>query len=157
MMKGEGVKVEEISSIEMEDLMSRIKNYQKKYGAIYDEFMKSFKDEEASFEELIDQFEWQTYWLELRRRLQQTGMLKVKASRLEEYAPIFTPLKMKILSYLLVKKGATVSEIAKEIGKPVGSVSKGLEVLRRHNLVAVEPKNGRKVYRPLVKEITITV
>jgi len=149
-------KVEDISEMGTEELMALIKRYEEKYGASYDEFMKTFKDEEASFDELVDQFEWETYWLELRKRLAKTGSLKLSASSLKEYASIFTPMRMKALSFLLSNGEATVSEVARGIGKPIGSVLKALEMLRRHGLIAAEKRDGRKIYRPLIREIVIT-
>ncbi len=73
-------KEEDLTTMTLGDLLSKLRIFEQKYKMSYEQFRRSFKDEEATFEELVDQFDWETYWEEFQRRSSLTRKLVLKAS-----------------------------------------------------------------------------
>gem|GEM_PF-4486735 len=156
MTRGSIVKKEEdLATMTLGDLLSKLRSLEQKYKMPYEQFKRSFKDEEATFEELVDQFDWETYWEEFQRRSSLTHKLVLKASSIEDYQPILTPLRMKVYSTLVNSGEATASQVAKKLQRPLPSVVNALKTLMRFGIVRSELTGQRRKYRALAKEIVI--
>lgn len=149
-------KQEDLTTLTLGDLLSKLRGFEQKYKMPYEQFKKSFKDEEATFQELVDQFDWETYWEEFHRRSSLTHKLVLKASGIEDYKPILTVLRMKVYSTLVKSGEATASQIAEKLQRPLPSIVNALEILGKFGIVKVEQKGARKKYRAVAKEIVIT-
>ena len=148
-------KEEDLATMTLGDLLSKLRSLEQKYKMPYEQFKRSFKDEEATFEELVDQFDWETYWEEFQRRSSLTHKLVLKASSIEDYQPILTPLRMKVYSTLVNSGEATASQVAKKLQRPLPSVVNALKTLMRFGIVRSELTGQRRKYRALAKEIVI--
>ena len=146
---------EDLATMTLGDLLSKLRSLEQKYKMPYEQFKRSFKDEEATFEELVDHFDWETYSEEFQRRSSLTHKLVVKASGIEDYQPILTPLRMKVYSTLVNSGEATASQVAKKLQRPLPSIVNALGTLTRFGIVKVEQRGRRKKYKALAKEIVI--
>jgi len=150
------VKKRNLSKIGYSDLMETIRRFEKKYGKDFHDFSSELEENRASFEELVDKFEWEQYMNEMRKR-SELGRLELNIRDAKEFTEIFTPLRLDILGILAGRGEASVSEIAEAIRRPVGSVSEMLKILESKGIVTSKRKGKRKIYRLLVKEIILRI
>ncbi len=148
------VKIEDLSEIPLSKLLSEIRKFEAKYGKSFQEFISSLKEDRASMEELTDGFIWKQYVNEVLRRSSR-GRLELSIEDAMEFTEVFTPARLEIMGYLAKREWATVSEIARSLGRPVGSVSEMLKILESKGLVKSERRGKRKVYSLLVREILL--
>ncbi len=147
-------RVEDLSEVPLSKLLSEIRKFEAKYGKSFQEFISSLKEDRASMEELADGFLWEQYVNEVLRR-SSMGRLELSVEDAMEFTEVFTPARLEIMGYLAKKKEATVSEIARSLRRPVGSVSEMLKILESKGLVKSERRGKRKVYSLLVREILL--
>ncbi len=145
---------EDLSKLSYSQLMENIREFERKYGKDFDSFKSSLDEDKAKSDELVDEFIWEQYVKEIRRRF-QGGKLELTIEDVKELTEVFTATRLEVISYLSKKGEGTVSEIAKAVGKPVGSVSEILKILESKGIISSHRKGRRKVYRLLVREILL--
>ncbi len=145
---------EELSKLSYSQLMENIREFEKKYGKDFSSFKSSLEEHKARSEELLDEFLWEQYVKEIKRRF-QGGRLELTIEDAKELTEVFTATRLEVIAYLSRKGEGTVSEIAKAVGKPIGSVSEILKILESKGIISSHRKGRRKVYRLLVKEILL--
>lgn len=72
----------------------------------------------------------------------------------EKLSMLFSPAKLEILKKLKEKKFGSVGELAKELERPVESVSKDLKMLQAYGLLELV-QNGQQKIPKLEKELLI--
>ncbi len=154
--KEKGVKrsKEDLSKLSYSQLMENIREFEEKYGKDFNNFKASLDEYKAKSEELVDEFLWEQYVKEIRRRF-QGGRLELTIEDIKELTEVFTATRLEVIAYLSKKGEGTVSEIAKAVGKPVGSISEILKILESKGIISSHRKGRRKVYRLLVREILL--
>ncbi len=148
--------VEDLSEVPLSKLLSEIRRFEDKYGKSFHEFVSSLKEDRASTEELADEFVWGQYVDELRRR-SASGRLELSVDDALEFTEVFTPARLKVMGLLAKKGEATVSDIARSLRRPVGSISEMLKILESKGIVRSERRGKRKVYSLLIREILIRI
>ncbi len=149
-------KVEDLSEVPLSKLLSEIRRFEDKYGKSFHEFVSSLKEDRASMEELADEFVWGQYVDELRRR-SASGRLELSVDDALEFTEVFTPARLEVMGLLAKKGEATVSDIARSLRRPVGSISEMLKILESKGIVRSERRGKRKVYSLLIREILIRI
>ncbi len=149
-------KVEDLSEVPLSKLLSEIRRFEDKYGKSFNEFVSSLKEDRASTEELADEFVWGQYVDELRRR-SASGRLELSVDDALEFTEVFTPARLEVMGLLAKKGEATVSDIARSLRRPVGSISEMLKILESKGIVRSERRGKRKVYSLLIREILIRI
>ena len=148
--------VEDLSEVPLSKLLSEIRRFEDKYGKSFNEFVSSLKEDRASTEELADEFVWGQYVDELRRR-SASGRLELSVDDALEFTEVFTPARLEVMGLLAKKGEATVSDIARSLRRPVGSISEMLKILESKGIVRSERRGKRKVYSLLIREILIRI
>ncbi len=148
--------VEDLSEVPLSKLLSEIRRFEDKYGKSFNEFVSSLKEDRASMEELADEFVWGQYVDELRRR-SASGRLELSVDDALEFTEVFTPARLEVMGLLAKKGEATVSDIARSLRRPVGSISEMLKILESKGIVRSERRGKRKVYSLLIREILIRI
>ncbi len=149
-------RVEDLSSASLSKLIGEIKKFERKYGRGFNEFKSYLDEKRASAEELTDGFIWEQYVNELRRR-SASGRLELSVDDALEFTEVFTPARLEVMGLLARKGEATVSDIARSLGRPVGSISEMLKILESKGIVRSEKRGKRKIYSLLIKEILIRI
>ncbi len=148
--------VEDLSEVPLSKLLSEIRRFEDKYGKSFNEFVSSLKEDRASTEELADEFVWGQYVDELRRR-SASGRLELSVDDALEFTEVFTPARLEVMGLLAKMGEATVSDIARSLRRPVGSISEMLKILESKGIVRSERRGKRKVYSLLIREILIRI
>lgn len=149
--------VENLDELSLGQLTEKIRRMETKYGMRYDDFVASLDQDEATHEELIDEFNWGCYVDALGRRLTTTQEYRISVEDFEKVADVFSRLRIATLRVLAKLGKATASEVAAELGKPLGSTVAALNVLEGRGLIRKVEEAGEKRYIPIVSKIIIAV
>jgi len=149
--------VENLDELSVGRLTEKIRTLEAKYGVRYDEFAANLNEDEATYEELIDEFNWGCYADTLSHRLTGTKEYRISVGDFDKVTEVFSPLRMATLRTLAKLGKATASEVAAELGKPLGSVVTALNVLERHGLAKRVEEEGEKRYVSQIAKIVISV
>lgn len=144
-----------LDRLSLGELEREIEKYQRKYGMSFDEFMKSYDDDEAKPDTALDQIVWETLEEAKAARI-RSGRIDVKVSE-ERPVVVFTPKRVEILRALSKKSPATVRELAKLTGRPEKAVYNDVRLLQAHGFVKLEGGRGRKTVSLLVREVLIRI
>lgn len=144
-----------------EEVLEKIKGFEKQFGMRFDEFEEFFRGRKMGARRARAYSEW-TELVDSYKGYVEDGELDYVAEEVKDFKPeqtaLLTPKRIELLCQLAVLRVESINDLAKKVKRNVKNVYEDLKVLNAFGFVKLNRRKKRALIpETLVKEITFIV
>lgn len=144
-----------------EEVLHRIKRYEKEFGMSFDDFEELFLSKKVEGGRVGAYFEWAGL-VHAYRGYVEGGELDYKVEELRDFSPqqmsLLTPKRIELLYSLASLRIESINDLAKKLKRDVKNVYQDLQILKKLGFVEFKRRGKRNIVpETLVEEITFLI
>jgi len=144
-----------------EEVLRRIKRYEKEFGMNFDEFEELFLKRRIDRSKIGAYFDWAGL-IHAYRGYVEGGELDYMIEELREFSPqqmrLLTPKRIELLYSLVSLRVESISDLARKLKRNVKNVYQDLQILKKLGFVEFRKRGKRNIVpETLVEEITFLI
>ncbi|RLG99579.1 hypothetical protein DRO19_01915 [Candidatus Bathyarchaeota archaeon] len=144
-----------------EEVLRRIKRYEKEFGMSFDEFEELFLKRRIDRSKIGAYFDWAGL-VHAYRGYVEGGELDYMIEELREFSPqqmrLLTPKRIELLYSLVSLRVESISDLARKLKRNVKNVYQDLKILKKLGFVEFRKRGKRNIVpETLVEEITFLI
>jgi len=144
-----------------EEVLRRIKRYEKEFGMSFDEFEELFLKRRIDRSKIGAYFDWAGL-IHAYRGYVEGGELDYMIEELREFSPqqmrLLTPKRIELLYSLVSLRVESISDLARKLKRNVKNVYQDLKILKKLGFVEFRKRGKRNIVpETLVEEITFLI
>ncbi|MCD6243270.1 ArsR family transcriptional regulator [Candidatus Bathyarchaeota archaeon] len=144
-----------------EEVLRRIKRYEKEFGMNFDDFEELFLKRRIDRSKIGAYFDWAGL-IHAYRGYVEGGELDYMIEELREFSPqqmrLLTPKRIELLYSLVSLRVESISDLARKLKRNVKNVYQDLKILKKLGFVEFRKRGKRNIVpETLVEEITFLI
>jgi len=144
-----------------EEVLRRIKRYEKEFGMSFDDFEELFLKRRIDRSKIGAYFDWAGL-IHAYRGYVEGGELDYMIEELREFSPqqmrLLTPKRIELLYSLVSLRVESISDLARKLKRNVKNVYQDLQILKKLGFVEFRKRGKRNIVpETLVEEITFLI
>ena len=144
-----------------EEVLRRIKRYEKEFGMSFDDFEELFLKRRIDRSKIGAYFDWAGL-IHAYRGYVEGGELDYMIEELREFSPqqmrLLTPKRIELLYSLVSLRVESISDLARKVKRNVKNVYQDLKILKKWGFVEFRKRGKRNIVpETLVEEITFLI
>jgi len=144
-----------------EEVLRRIKRYEKEFGMNFDDFEELFLKRRIDRSKIGAYFDWAGL-IHAYRGYVEGGELDYMIEELREFSPqqmrLLTPKRIELLYSLVSLRVESISDLARKLKRNVKNVYQDLQILKKLGFVEFRKRGKRNIVpETLVEEITFLI
>jgi len=144
-----------------EEVLRRIKRYEKEFGMSFDDFEELFLKRRIDRSKIGAYFDWAGL-IHAYRGYVEGGELDYMIEELREFSPqqmrLLTPKRIELLYSLVSLRVESISDLARKLKRNVKNVYQDLKILKKLGFVEFRKRGKRNIVpETLVEEITFLI
>jgi hypothetical protein len=150
-----------VRRLTMEEVLKRIKDFEKEHGVTFDEFEELFLEKRLNIQNVDVYFEWADL-VHAYRGYVEGGELDYIVEELRDLNPneiaLLTPKRLQLLYSLAGLRVRSINDLAQKTRRNVKNIYQDLQILRKLGFVAFKKIGKRNIIpETLVEEITLMI